>query len=114
MSSDLPTATKSWLVDQAEQILNAVKGDPNFRGQTAQLRNLMQIVQTESEIPVLRNFVRYQTGRKATKKFWGLIHVEVLRVLDEIGAKFTEEARRKIALQSFFGYLVRHYVYLGR
>ena len=114
MSSDLPPTTKSWLVEQAEQILEAVQGDRDFRGQTAQLRNLLQIVQTESEIPVLRNFIRYQTGRKATRKFWGLLHEEVLRVLAEIGAKFPEdEGARRSALQSFFGYLVRHYVYLS-
>src|SRR5205807_635564 len=108
MSSDLPHATKSWLVEQAEQILDRVKDNRDFSGQTAQLRNLLQIVQTESEIPVLRNFIRYQTGRRATRKFWLLIHEQVLRVLAEIGIKFPEEAGRKSALQSFFGYLVRH------
>lgn len=112
MNGDLAPVTKSWLVEQAETILDRVKDDRDFRGQTAQLRNLLQITQTESEIPVLRNFIRYQTGRKATKKFWRLIHQDVLGVLARLGKDFPEAAARKSVIQSFFGYLVRHYVYL--
>jgi hypothetical protein len=112
MNGDLTPATKSWLVEQAETILDKVKGNQDFRGQTAQLRNLLQITQTESEIPVLRNFIHYQTGRKATRKFWRLIHEDVLQVLARLGNDFSEAAARKSAIQSFFGYLVRHYVYL--
>jgi hypothetical protein len=113
MSADLPPSTKSRLVRQAEEILDKVKQERSFRGQTAQLRNLLQIVQTESEIPVLRNFIRYQTGRRATRQFWQLIHEDVLAAIEGIGAEFPDEAARKRALQSFFGYLVRHYVYLN-
>lgn len=113
MNGDLAPATKSWLVDQAEQILDKVRREDGFRGQTSQLRNLLQIAQAESEIPVLRNFIRYQTGRKTTKKFWVLIHAGVVGVLEEIGQKFPQDPGRKSAIQSFFGYLVRHYVYLS-
>lgn len=112
MKGDLKPATKSWLVGEAEKILDKVKDERDFRGQTSQLRNLVQITQTESEVPVLRNFIRYQTGRKATRKFWSLIHSGVLRVLDDIGKDFPEAEKRRKAIQSFFGYLVRHYVFL--
>jgi hypothetical protein len=112
MSTDLPPSTKSRLVGQAEEILDQVKQEKGFRGQTAQLRNLLQIVQSESEIPVLRNFIRYQTGRRATRQFWQLIHEGVLTAIEGIGSEFSEVAGRRAALQSFFGYLVRHYVYL--
>lgn len=112
MKGDLEPATKTWLVDEAEKILDRVKDERDFRGQTAQLRNLVQIAQTESEVSVLRNFIRYQTGRKATKKFWSLIHSGVLRVLEDIGKAFPDVEKRRKAILSFFGYLVRHYVYL--
>lgn len=114
MGAALTAATKRWLVQGAEQILDRVKGDDGFGEQTSQLRNLVQITQEESEILVLRNFIRYQTGRKATQKFWGLIHREVIGILEEIGKNpdLQEEAFRKAAIQQFFGYLVRHYVYL--
>jgi hypothetical protein len=102
------------MVEKAEGILNRVKDDRDFGDQTSQLRNLVQITQEESEVSVLRNFIRYQTGRKATQKFWGLIHREVIEVLEEIGKKpeLQEDGARKTAIQQFFGYLVRHYVYL--
>ncbi|MDP9119882.1 MAG: hypothetical protein M3O15_00695 [Acidobacteriota bacterium] len=107
--------TKSWLVGQAEAILDRVKDAQGFRSltSTSQLRNMVQIVQTESEIPVLRNFIRYQTGRRATKPFWQLIHEDVLATLDQIDARCRDQAIRRAALQNFFGYLVRHYVYLN-
>jgi hypothetical protein len=114
MSADLPPSTKSELVGRAEAILDKVKGDGAFRDQASQLRNLLQIVQTESEIPVLRNFIRYQSGRRATQKFWQLIYQDVLVVLDDIGARFPDDPSRRLALQNFFGYLIRHYVYLSK
>jgi hypothetical protein len=113
MSVDLAPSIKSRLVGQAEDILDKVKTDGAFKGQTSQLRNMLQIVQTESEFLVLRNFIRYQTGRKATRKFWLLIHDGVLAVLAQIDAELSDEKARRAALQSFFGYLVRHYVYLS-
>lgn len=114
MGAALTAATKRWLVQEAEGILNHVKDDRDFGDQTSQLRNLVQITQEESEISVLRNFIRYQTGRKATQKFWSLIYQEVIRVLEEIEkrSELQEEAARKAGIQQFFGYLVRHYVYL--
>jgi hypothetical protein len=113
MSADQPLKTKSGLVGRAEEILDKVKHDRSFKGQTAQLRNLLQIVQTESEVPVLRNFIRYQTGRRATRNFWQLIHQDVITAIEEIDTTYPEEPARRGALQSFFGYLVRHYVYLS-
>lgn len=114
MGAALKSETKRWLVQGAEATLDRVKDDRDFGDQTAQLRNLVQITQEESEISVLRNFIRYQTGRKATQKFWGLIHQDVIRILEEIGKRpdLQDEASRKAAIQQFFGYLVRHYVYL--
>jgi hypothetical protein len=112
VSGELRIEDKNWLVTRAEEVLDQVKDARGFRGQTSQLRNLLQIVQAESEIPVLRNFIHYQTGRRATRNFWQLIHEEVIRTLEEIGRRFPDEAVRRSALQSFFGYLVRHYVYL--
>ena len=115
MGAALSTETKRWLVQEAEGTLDRVKGrKAEFRDQTSQLRNLVQIAQEESEISVLRNFIRYQTGRKATQKFWGLIHQDVIRILEEIGNRpdLQADGARKAAIQQFFGYLVRHYVYL--
>ncbi|HYU30777.1 MAG TPA: hypothetical protein VEW48_01320 [Thermoanaerobaculia bacterium] len=114
MGAALNAATKRWLVQEAEGILENVKGNRNLEKQTAQLRNLVQITQEESEISVLRNFIRYQTGRKTTRDFWLLIHEGVIRVLEAIGEKteLQDGASRKAAIQQFFGYLVRHYVYI--
>lgn len=114
MASVLSAGTKSWLVEKAEEILDRVQGQDGFRDQTSQLRNMVQIAQEESEIPVLRNFIRYQTGRKTTAKFWSLIQKEVIAVLEEIGKNFVDDSLRKAAIQQFFGYLVRHYVYLDK
>ncbi len=113
MTANLSPLDKRWLVGQAEMVLDKVKMDRSFRGQTSQLRNLLQIVQRESEIAVLRNFIRYQSGRRATRGFWQLIVDDLLVVLEEIGGRFPDEKMRQRALQSFFGYLVRHYVYLS-
>jgi RAMP superfamily len=118
MSTDLSPNAKRWLVEEAEKILDRVKADRAFRNQTSQLRNMVQITQRESEVPVLRNFIRYQSGRKATQRFWGLVQAEIIRVLDEISSRFPGEdekgsEERRTAIQSFFGYLVRHYVYLN-
>lgn len=114
MGSALSAGTKRWLVDEAEQTLDRVKREDGFRDQTSQLRNLVQIVQEETEISVLRNFIRYQTGRKTTQKFWGLIHKDVIRILEEIEKNLADDDLRKAAIQQFFGYLVRHYVYLDK
>jgi hypothetical protein len=113
VSANLSPLDKRWLVEQAEAILDKVRDARGFRGQTSQLRNMLQIAQTESEIPVLRNFIRYQSGRRATRTFWQLIVDDMLATLEEIGGRFPEEDARRRALQSFFGYLVRHYVYLS-
>jgi hypothetical protein len=114
MSAQLAASEKRTLVTAAEKILDAVKSRDHFKDQTSQLRNLVQIAQEESEVPVLRNFIRYQTGRKATGKFWLLIHQGVVQELERIETSHQEEAVRKLAIQSFFGYLVRHYVYLNK
>jgi hypothetical protein len=114
MSAQHRPVEKAALVKAAENILDTVKERPGFQDQTSQLRNLVQIAQEESEVPVLRNFIRYQTGRKATQRFWSLIHQGVIQELERIGAAHEEDpAARKLAIQSFFGYLVRHYVYLN-
>ena len=118
MDTEQTATTKRWLVKEAEDLLEKVKEKPGFgdsrQGATSQLRNLLQIAQQESEVPVLRNFIRYQTGRKATQKFWKLICDDLIRVLAEIDAKphLQKAADRKLAIQLFFGYMVRHYVYL--
>lgn len=112
MSGELTSQTKGWLVDEAETLLEKVKMRDGFNGQTSQLRNMVQITQTECEIAVLRNFIHYQVGRKSTSAFWSLIHEDVLRVLEGIAKKHEQDEVRLTAIQSFFGYLVRHYVYL--
>jgi hypothetical protein len=113
VTGNLSPLDKKWLVERAEEILERARNQRTFRGQTSQLRNLLQIVQTESEILVLRNFVRYQSGRRATRAFWQLIVDDLVATLEEIGRRYPEEDVRLRALQSFFGYLVRHYVYLS-
>ncbi|HEY6322433.1 MAG TPA: hypothetical protein VJA16_12825 [Thermoanaerobaculia bacterium] len=113
MTANLSSLDKQWLVEKAEEILTNAKGQRAFRGQTSQLRNLLQIAQSESEITVLRNFVRYQSGRRATRAFWQLIVDDLVAVLEEIGKRYPDEDLRRRALLSFFGYLVRHYVYLS-
>jgi CRISPR-associated Csx10 family RAMP protein len=114
MSSQPEDGLKSWMVGQAESILNKVKGDSHFKNATSQLRNLVQITQQESEVAVLENFLNYQRGRRATRDFWKLIHEPVVGVLKEIEKKTSSQIPevRRSAIQQFFGYLVRHYVYL--
>ena len=123
MINDLDPATKRWLVGQAEKILDDAKEKDRspkkdvLKNQASQLRNMLQIAQRESEITVLRNFIHYQAGRKATQKFWGAIQVEVIDVLEEIGKRYGGEdeastRQRRTAIQHFFGYLVRHYFYV--
>jgi len=114
MSAQLAATEKRTLVQAAEKILDAVKHRDKFTDQTSQLRNMVQIVQEETEVPVLRNFIHYQVGRKATGKFWALIHDGVVKELERIEKTHTDQADRKLAIQSFFGYLVRHYVYLNK
>jgi hypothetical protein len=116
MGSALQAETKRWLVGKSEEILNRVKGREGFREQVSQLRNLVQIVQEESEVAVLRNFIRYQSGRKTTQKFWSLIYEDVIGALEQIEKReeLADAVLRKAAIQQFFGYLVRHYVYLDR
>ncbi len=116
MSAEWTPELKNWLVSQAESILDNITDENYFRGQTStsQLRNLLQITQTESEVPVLRNFIRYQTGRKATQRFWHPIYKPVIDVLEEIERRTGNRAElRRQAIANFFGYLVRHYVYLS-
>ncbi len=113
MSADLDNKIKRELVEKAEEILTGAAGRSGFGDATAQLRNLVQITQEETEVPVLQNFIRYQAGRRATQKFWGLIAdsvIEFLGALDE--RKDLTADQRTAAIRNFFGYLVRHYVYL--
>ncbi len=107
---------KTWMVEQAETILNKVKNERDFRNATSQLRNLVQITQQESEVAVLENFLNYQRGRRATRDFWKLIHEPVVKVLKEIETRISAQGSeaRRLAIQQFFGYLVRHYIYLDQ
>jgi len=114
MIVELSPALKNKLVEKAEAIADRVE---HKRDQISQFRNLLHIAQVESEIPVLRNFVRYQAGRKGSgqlKDFWAIVHQPLISELEWIGAhaELQEVAHRRLALQRFFGYLVRHYVYL--
>lgn len=108
--------SKGGLVKEAEAILNQerVRGSGKFKNATSQLRNLVQIVQTEWDVKVLENFLNYQRGRKATADFWALIHEDVVRVLRDIDHAAPDDKARKAAVQGFFGFLVRHYVYLDK
>ena len=116
MSPKSGNVLKTWMVEQAESILNKERNDRNFRGATSQLRNLVQITQQESEVAVLENFLNYQRGRRATRDFWKLIHEPVVKVLKEIEERTSAQGAeaRRLAIQQFFGYLVRHYIYLDQ
>jgi hypothetical protein len=107
---------KTWMVEQAESILEEAKNKDGFEDATSQLRNLVQITQQESEVAVLKNFLNYQRGRRATRKFWSLVHGPVVTALDEISRKTADQGAeaRRLAIQQFFGYLVRHYIYLDQ
>lgn len=121
----------SELVKKAEDILEAAKrieetekAKPPGKGkkvkfwdQTSQLRNLIQIAQAETEVPVLQNFIRYQMGRRSTRDFWFLLGTEVIDTLEDIetatlGSENAVQTRQR-AIRNFFGYLVRHYVYMN-
>jgi hypothetical protein len=116
--------TAEGILEKAKAVEKAEKEKPpgsgmrvRFWDQTSQLRNLVQISQTESEVPVLRNFIRYQMGRRSTKDFWVLVGSGVIEALEGIdaatsGAENAEETRKR-AIRNFFGYLVRHYVYVN-
>jgi hypothetical protein len=143
MNVELPVELKRELVRDAERIAKtaadearkgrppSAKGDKKEGGakkpggdkrsggdsQVSQLRNLLQITQRETEVPVLVNFIRYQAARKATWKFWKPIHEDVIGVLTKLEG---ESAKRpapeaaaflRVAVQSFLGYLIRAYVY---
>lgn len=116
MNPEPGNVLKTWMVEQAESILNKVKNERHFRNATSQLRNLVQITQQESEVAVLENFLNYQRGRRATRDFWTLIHEPVVKVLKEIEMRTSAQGpeARRLAIQQFFGYLVRHYVYLDQ
>ncbi len=116
MSRQPEDRLKTWLVEQAESILDDVKTNRNFRNATSQLRNLVQITQQESEVAVLENFLNYQRGRRATRDFWTLVHEPVVKVLKEIETRTVTQGAeaRRAAIQQFFGYLVRHYIYLDQ
>lgn len=115
-----PNLSPTELVKKAEGILDRTheKEKPKGKksklwGQTAQLRNLVQITQSESEVPVLRNFIRYQQGRRSTRDFWEMIGDDVIKILEEVDVAAQDPAARSWAIRNFFGYLVRHYVYLN-
>lgn len=115
MSTRLPSAIKRELVESAEKIADKVQSQ---RNQAAQLRNLMQIAQTESDVKVLANFIHYQAGRnnKSLREFWGPIQDDVIQQLKAIEERpeLQGEELRRIAIQHFFGYLVRHYFFVTR
>jgi len=108
----LANLSKSALVERAERILDGRRIPPE---QTSQLRNMVQITQAETEVPVLVNFIRYQMGRKGQpSSFWEVLGPDVITTLNEINSLAGgDAAARKSAIQNFFGFLVRHYVYLS-
>ena len=110
MNQALEPELKRWMVGEAEEIAN--KASRN-RGQKAQLRNLIQIAQVEAEVKVLKNFLEYQAGRYSTRNFWKPIYEQVIDALVEIEERTStgDERQRRLAIQSFFGYMVRRYVY---
>lgn len=111
MSVELSPELKNALVNKAETIAGLAASQ---KDQAAQLRNLLQIAQRESEVAVLQNFVRYQRGRRATRDFWTPIEEPVNAYLKEIETKWAPDdpELRKAAIIHFFGYMVRQYVYL--
>lgn len=111
MKVKLPRDLKLKLVDRAERI--ATSAANAGRGEVTQLRNLVQITQEESDVEVLRNFLEYQAGRRATQKFWKDIHRPVIEALEGIAQECKPLGAdvQRLAIQSFFGYMVRHYVY---
>lgn len=111
MTKKLSIELKRRLVRKAEAIAANVQ---NQTGQASQLRNMLQISQTETEVEVLTNFIHYQAARKATGKFWRGIHADVVAMLKEIDSKWAPDDAelRGVAIQHFFGYLIRAYVYL--
>lgn len=111
-TSGLSIELKNQLVRRATEIAGKARKD---RQAASQLRNLVQISQTESEVPVLANFIQYQAARSATSGFWGAIHEDVIRDLEWIAGEVQDDpAYRRVAFQHFFGYLVRAYVYEKR
>ena len=110
MNQALDTELKNWMVKEAETI--ADKASKNW-GQKSQLRNFMQVAQVESEVAVLQNFLEYQAGRRATQAFWSPIYEDVSVALKEIGERLknASEVERRLAIQRFFGYMVRRYVF---
>lgn len=100
---------KRWLVEKAQTIAGKT---PRDRNQASQFRGLLQVTQRESEVAVLANFIRYQAARQASSRIWRPIYRDAIDVLEEIERKTDGPELRRAAIQHFFGYLVRHYVYL--
>lgn len=95
--------------------------DPKVSG--SQLRNLLNAAQSGASLPVLKNFLRYQIGRK--RQGWAdapsgealieLLEREVRTRFD--GAQLGDGAAERRAVESqlaalLLGYLVRHFTYL--
>ncbi len=117
MSVVLKPEMKRWLVEKAEDVLDGA-GPALQMKQVSQLRNMLQVSQRDSEVPVLVNFLRYQVGRQATRRFWEPIYTKVEKNLKEIEERCKkeyddeEQRARGVAIQHYFGFMVRHYVYL--
>ncbi len=114
MTITLKPELKQKMVSWAEDIVDKVKTQ---RGQTSQLRNMLQIAGVESEVKVLANFIDYQAARHTTRRFWTPIHTDVTQVLELIEQELERAERndarhRSHAFRNFFGFMVRRYVYL--
>lgn len=106
MQAEPSSELKRWMIEEIEKL------QFGKTGATSQLRNLVQVAQRETEVPVLANFIRYQAARSATYKFWEPLHQPVIELLQQIERKTADEPElRANVIQHFFGYLVRRYVY---
>lgn len=132
MRVKLKPELKTWMVGEATKLADEVvraqaarkaeernrgreedDSDENRGGEASQLRNLVRITQTESEVAVLRNYIEYQAARKATEDFWQPIYRGVIDTLSEISQRCppSKTEHRRVAMQTFFEYMVRRYVY---
>ncbi len=133
MSPELQT----WLEDRKPELVAAAEeyvdrsgiylkrpgtaGEPNVS--SSQLRNLLNVAQSDRSLKVLVNFLRYQIGRRGRgwehtasgKELESFLTGRIATLCSEEGAAHIGVSRRELeaALASLFlGYVIREYKYV--
>ena len=98
---------KSDLVKKAESLCEKYKSNIPER---SQLQNLKNVAHSTTCIEEIKNYIRYQIGRKEWEKGFG---EEIIKLIDTISAELGSDKEKTIrAVRLFIGYLIREERYL--